>query len=47
MITKGKKGLFWVFSEHLECMVNAVVIFTSRKCIVRQVLSHFPVALVT
>lgn len=31
MITKGKQGLVWVFNEHLERTVNAMVIFTSRK----------------
>lgn len=40
MITKGKKGLVWVFNEHLERTVNTMVIFTFRKYI-RQVLSHF------
>lgn len=31
MITKGKKGLLWVFNEHLERTVNAMVTFASRK----------------
>lgn len=31
MITKGKNGLLWVFNEHVEHTVNAMVTFASRK----------------
>lgn len=41
MITKGKKGLVWVFNEHFEHTVNAMVVLIFRKYRVRQIQSHF------